>query len=172
MCVYIKAQGTEAILSRGKSITHSGVAQQTSQSFARTNVSTRGLIHTLGHAAPYGLTACEHRPFSSDGLGPEGSRLSGRFQTLARETDTTFLIESKLENSDQTSLCSPPPRPHPHHILNRTSSSDNVPSGDVSRPTVRWQRSLLEGDTGSRGGRVHPPGGRGWRCLGRTLRDA
>ena len=73
------------------------------------------------------------------------SRLSGRFQTLARETDTTFLIESKLENSDQTSLYSPPrPHPHPHHILNRTSSSDHVPSGDVFRPTGGGQRGLRE----------------------------
>lgn len=105
VCVH-QAQGTEPSSPEAKA-SHTAASRCGAAglpSSAGTTMYTQGLIHTLGHTPCMACQpVCTVLSLLTASI-QEGSRLSGHFQTLPHQTDTTFHKGSKLQSWDQTSF--------------------------------------------------------------------
>ena len=160
-CVCTSSTGHRSRPFQRQSVTQSGVAADLTD-FAGPTVSTQGLIHTLGHT-PRAAWPRKHRSSLLTALVREGSGPAGPFQTPSQETETTFLT------GKEKPVCILP-LTRPQHALNWTSSSSEVPSGDISPPAVGGQWSLWE--VRSPGCWVRLPDGCGWCCGAWSLAPA
>lgn len=161
MCVYIKHRAQKPSFPEAKRYTER-CGSRPHRLRRPHRVHTGPDSHTRTHA-PRGLTAVSTAPSLLTALVREGSGLAGPFQTPSQETETTFLTGKEKPVRIL-------PLTRPQHVLNWTSSSSEVPSGDISPPAVGGQWSLLEAR--SPGCWVRLPDGCGWCCGAWSLAPA